>query len=79
MLPFLKYRDDGVGQGPVETVERKPDEDKELDMLDAVASDFLQAFEKKDKKLLKEALSAFRDHILEEDKEQDQSMIGELK
>lgn len=72
MLPFLKYRDDGVAQGPVETIERKPDEDKELDMLEAVASDFLQAVEKKDTKLLAAALSALCDHISSMDK----SMAG---
>ncbi len=70
MLPFLKNRDDGVGQGPVETVERKPDDDS-YDMLDAVAEDILAAIEKKDAGALKAALSSLCDHIQSLDQEQD--------
>ncbi len=76
MLPFLKNRDDGVGSGPIESVERKPDEDKDYDMLDAVVEDLLLAIDKHDKKLLKEALTALCQHIQDMDQEQDQS-IGE--
>lgn len=72
MLPFLKNRDDGVGQGPVETLERKPDDGAPFDAVDAVAEDLLMAIEKKDKKLLKEALEALVSHIQDMDQEQDQ-------
>ncbi len=71
MLPFLKNREGGMS-GPVETIEREPDGEPEYDLLDAVAEDLLMALEKKDKKLLKEALSALIEHIQEEDHEQDQ-------
>lgn len=76
MLPFLKNRDDGVGQGPVETLERKPDDDSSLDMLDAVAADILDAIKHSDKSALKAALSALCDHIQDQDMAQDQEMPG---
>ena len=41
------------------------------DMLDAVASELLQAIEKKDKKMLADALTALVLHIQDEDREQD--------
>lgn len=73
-LPYLKNRDDGVGVGPIETLERKPDEDQDFDMLDAVAEDMMDAFKKSDKKALKEALQAFVDHIQTADEAQDAAM-----
>ncbi len=75
MLPFLKHRDDGLGVAPVESKERKHDED--FDMLGAVAEDILQAIEKKDKAGLKAALGALCEHIQELDEEQDQMTGGE--
>ena len=41
-------------------------------MLDAIAEDFIAAFESKNKKLMKEALSALVEHIQSEDQEQDE-------
>ncbi len=76
MLPFLKHRDDGV-QGPVETIKREPDEDKDLDMLDAVAEDLLLAVQQKSTALIKDALSALVDHIQEQDVAQDQVQMAE--
>lgn len=70
MLPFLKNRDDGVGVGPVETLER--DHDEGFDMLEAVADDLLTAIEKKDKARLKGALEALISHIQDLDYEQDE-------
>lgn len=72
MLPFLKNRDDVAVMGPVETIEREPDEGVEMDMLDAVAADILHAIEKKDKSLLKGALEAFAEHLQGLDEQQDQ-------
>lgn len=72
MLPFLKNKDDGVGVGPIEVKERKPDEDPSYDMIDAVAEDILLAVEKKDKALLKDALSALCDYLQDMDKQQDE-------
>lgn len=77
MLPYLKNRDDGVGQGPVDKIERTPDDSDSLDMLDAVASDLLSAIEKKDKRALKDVLAAFVEHIQSVDEQQDQTMMGD--
>lgn len=78
MLPFRKKQDDGVGVGPLEVLERKPDEEGEdFSMLDAVAEDLLMAIEKKDKKLLREALKSLCMHIQDMDEEQDAGMAGE--
>lgn len=73
MLPFLKNRDDGVGVGPVESIKREPDEGAEYDMLDAVAEDILDALEKKDKGMLKSALSALCQHVQDQDQAQDEA------
>lgn len=74
MLPFLKHRDDGGMAGPVESIERKPDEGAEFDMLDAIAEDLLMAFEKKDKMLLKSAIESLVEHIQSQDQAQDMEM-----
>ncbi len=73
-LPFLKNRDDGVGVGPVEAIERKPDEEGDYDMLDAVAEDMMAAFKSGDVKALKEALEALVDHVKAQDVVQDEEM-----
>lgn len=72
MLPFLKNNNDAAAVGPVEVKER--DHDESFDMLDAVAEDLLQAIEKKDKKLLKNALSALCEHLQDIDEKQDEQM-----
>lgn len=75
MLPFLKNKQEGGAAGPVETIEREPDEGSEkFDVLDAVAEDLLQALEQKDKGLLKSALEAFAEHLQDMDDQQDQGM-----
>lgn len=74
MLPYLKLQqEEGPSDGHVEVIERKPDDD--MDMLDAVAEDLLMAIEKKDKKLLKDALAALCDHLMDMDQEQDQNLM----
>ncbi len=70
MLPFLKLKDDGVGQGPTEPIEREHDD--EFDMLDAVAGDILQAIDTKNKELLKDALAALCEHLKDMDEQQDE-------
>lgn len=75
MLPFLKNRDGGAASGPVESIERTPDEGSDYDMLDAVADDLLAAFEAKDKALLKSALQSFVDHIQAQDVMQDEEAL----
>lgn len=71
MLPFLRNKQEGAASSPVETIERLPDEGAEWDMLDAVAADLMMAFEKKDIKLLKNALESLCEHIMALDIEQD--------
>lgn len=73
MLPFLKNKDDGVGVAPIEIKERKHDDD--FDMLGAVASDMITAFEKKDKAMLKSALEALYEHWMDMDQEQDEKLL----
>jgi hypothetical protein len=64
MLPFLKDRHEGSASGPVESIKRESDEDGEdFGMLDAIVEDMLDAFHKKDKKILKGALEALIEHI----------------
>jgi hypothetical protein len=75
MLPFLKNRQEASASSDDDPVERKPDE---VGLLDAVASDLLRAFEKKDKKLLKEALEALCEHIQSLDEAEDQLSMGEM-
>lgn len=76
MLPILKRRHEGGMSAPIEVVERTPDEGAEpFDMLDAVAEDLLMAIEKKDKKLLKDALAAFAEHLQSMDQEQDEQLM----
>lgn len=74
MLPFLKNRDDAAASGPIETLERSPDDGSEPDMLDAVFEDLLTAIEKKDKKLGRSALEALVTHIQMADADQDAEM-----
>lgn len=75
MLPFLKNKQEGSMSSPVEVIERKPDEGSgAFEMLDAVAEDMFEAFEKKDKSLLKSALEALVDHIQMMDEKQDASL-----
>lgn len=71
MIPFLKDRHEGSMSGPVESIAREPDEES-FEMLDAIVEDMLEAFQKKDKKLLKGALEALVEHIQEEDHIQDE-------
>jgi hypothetical protein len=75
MLPFLKNREEGAGQGPSNPIERKHDDT--YDMLDAVVEDLFRAFETKDKALAKEALQSLCDHIQSLDTKQDQQTMGE--
>lgn len=76
MLPFLKERHEGSMSGAVdEKLMRTPDEGEEdFGMVDAIADDLMEAIHKKDKKLLKEALEAFVEHIQSQDEIQDQEV-----
>lgn len=75
MLPFLKKSQEGGASAPVETIEREPDDGPQYGLLDSVVDDFMQAIEKKDKGLLKSALEAFKEHLQEEDENQDQQTM----
>lgn len=72
MLPFLKRKQEASYSESVDDeVTRKPDNEPEYDMLDAIAEDMLAAVSKKDVNLLKDALRSLLDHARAEDYEQD--------
>ena len=71
MLPFLKHKQEAIAGGPDDEIMRKPDEEEEYEMLDAIAEDILAAVGKKDVKLLKEALTSLVEHIKEDDRIED--------
>jgi len=75
-LPFMK-RKEGSASAPAEPIMREHDE--EFDMLDAIAEDLIMAVERKDKRMLKEALEALVMHIQEEDEEQDIEDTKQMK
>jgi hypothetical protein len=59
MLPFLKHNYEGSASAPVESVERKPDEESEdYDALESAAEDLCHAIEAKDYKAAAAALRA---------------------
>lgn len=70
MLPFLKKREASASM-PVDAIEITADDP--VDMLAAVAADMMTAFKQGDEKLLKDALAAFAEHLLDMDQQQDQT------
>lgn len=73
MLPFLKDRHEGGMSGPAETIKMGDNEDDDdYGMLNAIADDMMDAVHKKDKKMLKDALEALCEHILEIDEIEDE-------
>lgn len=72
-IPFLKRKMEPNIAGDEDTASRKPDS-AEYDMVDAIAEDMMEAFESKDKDMLKAALESLCDYIREEDEEQDKEM-----
>ncbi len=76
MIPFLKKRNEGSASGPVETIEREPDDGAaDFGTLDAVAEDMLMALQNGDAAMLKEALSSLVAHIQSADAEQDAAEV----
>ena len=69
MLPFLKHSKEASASLPVESLERKPDnESNEFDELEVAAQDMLAAIEAKDSNKLASALRAAFD-LLDQDQE----------
>ena len=58
MLPFHKLNKDASAAGPVEKVERKPDEESEYDPLHAAADDLIEAVHSKNTKNVAMAIRA---------------------
>lgn len=58
MIPFLKRKDEASISAPVDKIERKPDEDKEVDSLEVAAEDLCNAVHAKDYKAAAAALRA---------------------
>lgn len=74
-LPFLHNKKNQGGGGPTEKMRASNDGSTSDDsLMDQVADEFLQAIEKKDKGLLRDALKALVLHIQDEDQEQDEGM-----
>ncbi len=67
MLPFLKNKQEA-------SMSEGEEPEASFGTLDAVAQDMLEAFDKKDSSLLKQALEALCEYVREEDLEQDQSL-----
>ena len=71
MLPYLRNDKETGMVDDDQSVERKPDRDN-FDIFDALADDMLKAFERRDKDMLKNVLSAFATYLENKDEEQDQ-------
>ncbi len=65
MLPFLKKKEEGAMSELV----------PEFGTMDAIAQDMMEAFDKKDVKLLKAALEALKDSLEEADASQDKQLL----
>lgn len=71
-LPFLKRNKEASMSAPIESMERKPDQEQDFSMLDAVADDLMEAVKTDNKQLLKDALESLVAHIQSMDEDQDQ-------
>jgi hypothetical protein len=58
MLPMLKRNKEASASGPIESVERKPDQEPEFDSMEAAAQDLCDAIHSKDMKAIAAALRA---------------------
>lgn len=58
MIPYLKHKQDASASLPIESIERKPDEEPEYDALESAAEDLCHAVEAKDYKAAASALRA---------------------
>ena len=58
MLPFLKKNQEASGSGPIESVQRKPDDGAEYDALESAAEDLCHAIKSDDYKGAASALRA---------------------
>lgn len=72
MLPFLNK--DQLKTSSAALPVKKAHDESSYDMLDAIAEDLSDAIERKDKGLLKEALKALCEYVLNEDDSHDQSL-----
>lgn len=79
-LPWLKNKTKGMGgaMAPVMAASTHPDAEGSMDdsLIDHVSGEFLEAIEKKDKRLLREALRALIQYLQDEDEKQDEGMIS---
>ncbi len=69
MMPF-QHKDQVVNENADDEPMRIGDGD-DFDMLDAIAEDLLHAIESKDRSLLRDALEALCEHVLDRDEVQD--------
>jgi len=72
MIPFLKLKQDASASAPVDSIERKPDNEPEYDSLESAAEELCHAVESKDYKAIAVALrSAFE--IMESETHEEES------
>lgn len=82
MLPFLKHRQEAVADSDDmldNRLNRKPDDDAEYDMFDAVAHDLMTGIKKDDFRMVRGALSSLWDHFKAQDEYQDREMEEQAK
>lgn len=58
MLPFLKKSKEASAAGPVDSIQREPDEGSDYDALESAADELIQAIHSKDSKAVASALRA---------------------
>lgn len=58
-LPFLKQKQESTVAMDMDKIERKPDEEKEMDYLEECAAELMSAIKSGDKQALKQALLDF--------------------
>lgn len=75
-LPWLKNKRNQGGGGPTDIKIRTPDDGGAVDLMDQVVDELWEALSKKDKAMFREALRALVLDIQDEDKRQDEEMIG---
>lgn len=70
-IPFLKRKLEPNIAGDEDSIERKSDK-QDYSILDAIAEDMMDAFDKKSKELMVAALESLCEYVREEDEEQDE-------
>lgn len=71
MLPFMKLKNEAAANADDEPTKLG---EHDYEMIDAIAEDMMEAFQKKDKGLLRSAIEALCEYIKDEDESQDDEL-----